>query len=575
MATSSTTARQGFFDNPLVRTRITSANVKPPEMLLGYFVGPFCAFISNAIFGSYLNRYYSDVIGWTDTTRYGVFSAVLPMVSVIVVVIGNLLVGRLIDNTRTSQGKARPYMLLSVPFVVVAIALLFLVPYEGSAVMQMAWIAISYNLYYAVAYPLFYTAHSSMVGLSTRNTNQRGLLATLSNASGVAAIGIGASILVPILLQSYLFVDGDAAASYAHWRVAMIVLCVLTAIGILCEYYFTRERITEENIKLNIKEEKLPMAKQAKVCMSSGVWWVIILYFLLFQFSGMVKNGSMSYYSRWMFDGITTEASAGAAMSTLGLIGGIPTAVGMLLAWPIANKIGKRNAVMFGMIFAVIGGAVSLIDVHNFVIVCVGIILKGIGSIPAMYVTLALLSDVLDHLEAKNGFRSDGFTMSVYGAIMVGMTGLGNGLINALLTATGYDPSASVQNDSVQTMLALCYLGMELICYAVIVILMVFLNVEKFVAKDQQTILEHQKAAVLAAGGEWIEPAERLRREQEEADRLAEEARREELRARCARKGLDFDAEEAKYQAKKELKARKAREREAKAQAKAAAKKAG
>ncbi len=575
MATSSTTARQGFFDNPLVRTRITSANVKPPEMLLGYFVGPFCAFISNAIFGSYLNRYYSDVIGWTDTTRYGVFSAVLPMVSVIVVVIGNLLVGRLIDNTRTSQGKARPYMLLSVPFVVVAIALLFLVPYEGSAVMQMAWIAISYNLYYAVAYPLFYTAHSSMVGLSTRNTNQRGLLATLSNASGVAAIGIGASILVPILLQSYLFVDGDAAASYAHWRVAMIVLCVLTAIGILCEYYFTRERITEENIKLNIKEEKLPMAKQAKVCMSSGVWWVIILYFLLFQFSGMVKNGSMSYYSRWMFDGITTEASAGAAMSTLGLIGGIPTAVGMLLAWPIANKIGKRNAVMFGMIFAVIGGAVSLIDVHNFVIVCVGIILKGIGSIPAMYVTLALLSDVLDHLEAKNGFRSDGFTMSVYGAIMVGMTGLGNGLINALLTATGYDPSASVQNDSVQTMLALCYLGMELICYAVIVILMVFLNVEKFVAKDQQTILEHQKAAVLAAGGEWIEPAERLRREQEEADRLAEEARREELRARCARKGLDFDAEEAKYQAKQELKAHKAREREAKAQAKAAAKKAG
>ena len=56
-----------FFDSPLARTKITSANVKPREMLLGYFVGPFCAFISNAIFGSYLNRYYSDVLGWTDT----------------------------------------------------------------------------------------------------------------------------------------------------------------------------------------------------------------------------------------------------------------------------------------------------------------------------------------------------------------------------------------------------------------------------------------------------------------------------------------------------------------------------
>lgn len=73
------------------------------------------------------------------------------------------------------------------------------------------------------------------------------------------------------------------------------------------------------------------------------------------------------------------------------------------------------------------GGLVSFIDVHNLYIVCAGVVLKGIGSIPAMYVTLALLSDVLDHLEAKNGFRSDGFTMSVYGAIMVGLSGLGNG----------------------------------------------------------------------------------------------------------------------------------------------------
>ena len=89
-----------FFDNPLLRTKITSANVKPKEMLLGYFLGPFCAFISNAIFGAYLNRYYSDVLGWTDTAKFGIFSAVLPMISVIFVILGNLLVGRLIDNTR-------------------------------------------------------------------------------------------------------------------------------------------------------------------------------------------------------------------------------------------------------------------------------------------------------------------------------------------------------------------------------------------------------------------------------------------------------------------------------------------
>lgn len=541
-----------LFHKPLVRTRITSANVKPKEALLGYFIGPFCAFISNAVFGAYLNRYYSDVLGWTDTERFGLFSAILPMISVVFVILGNLFIGSLIDNTRTQQGKARPYMLLSAPLVAAAIACLFLTPQNSSPLVQMVWITVSYNLYYAVAYPLFYTAHSSMVALSTRNSNHRGMLATFSNASGVAAVGIGASILVPMLLQRFLFVTKagaiDRVASYNNWRIIMAVLCIVTFLAILLEYYFTRERVTEENVKLDIREEKLSMKKQMKACVSNQYWWIIILYFLLFQFGGLVKNGSMSYYCRWMFDGVIDEASAGFYMGTLGLIGGIPTAIGMVLAWPISNKLGKQRAVVYGLAISVIGGCVSFFNVHSFFIVCIGVVLKGIGSIPAMYVTLALLSDVLDHLEAKNGFRSDGFTMSVYGAIMVGMTGLGNGIINVLLTASGYNASAATQGSGVMNMLVLCFLGMELVCYAIIVILMNFLKVEKHIEKDQKTILENQKATVLGAGGEWIEPEERLIREQEEAECLAEENRRQELMNHCKKRGLDYNAEETKFQ---------------------------
>lgn len=64
-----------IFKAPFLRTKITSANVKRKEIAIGYFLGPFFALISNAVFGAYLNRYYSDVLGWTDTARFGVFSA--------------------------------------------------------------------------------------------------------------------------------------------------------------------------------------------------------------------------------------------------------------------------------------------------------------------------------------------------------------------------------------------------------------------------------------------------------------------------------------------------------------------
>lgn len=591
-------------EKPIFKTRIISSSVKVQEMLLGYFLAPFCAMISNAIFGSYLNRYYADIIGWTE---FGVFSTLLPIVSVIFVVAGNLFVGQLMERTRTSQGKARPYLLLSAPIVALAVVLLFMTPTGSSPIIQMIWIALSYNLYYAIAYPMFYTAHSSMVAVSTRNSESRGLLSTFSNAAMVASAGVGASIVVPVLLQSYLFVANanggyDIEASLSHWRLISIVLCLLSFFGILVEYYFTRERITEESIKLNLKEEKIPVKKQLAACVKERYWWIIILYFFLFQLGGLVKNSSMSFYARWMFDSVVNvtdtsgiESAAGAVMSTLGLIGGIPTAIGMLVAFPIANKLGKQRAVCLGLIISVLGSLVSFIDVHNVAIVCAGIVLKGIGTIPASYVTLALLADVLDHMEAKNGFRCDGITMSIYGAIMIGLAGLGTGIINGLLSFSGYvsaghpvDLEAYLaggeaaalldrlsssellqfiaeggqvvyrQLGGTEQVLAFTFLGLEPLTFVIIIVMMSFLNVEKYIADDQKLIIEHQKEAVLASGGVWVDPKERMRLEQEAAEKAEEEERIKELKTRCEKRGLNFEEEEAKYQ--KEKADKKARE---------------
>jgi GPH family glycoside/pentoside/hexuronide:cation symporter len=252
-------------------------------MLIGYFVAPMCAMLANSIFGSYLSRYYSDVLGWT---KFGAFSALLPIVSVIFVIVGNLLIGQWIDKTRTSAGKARPYLLLSIPLLAAAIILMFMTPTGGSNIVQMGFIAVTYNLYYAIAYPCYYTAHSSMVSLSTRNSNQRGLLATLSNAGMVAAAGVGASIVVPILLQPFMFVTDDSgvidiAASYGNWRIISSVMALVTAAGVFLEYLYTRERITEETADLNIQAEAIPTSKHIEVCTKEPYWWMVIIFILV------------------------------------------------------------------------------------------------------------------------------------------------------------------------------------------------------------------------------------------------------------------------------------------------------
>ena len=396
---------KNIVEKPSLKTRISSDEVKIQEIALGYFLAPFCAMLANSIFGAYLTRYYADVLGWT---RFGggAFAALLPIASVVFVVLGNLLIGKWIDKTRTTVGKARPYLFASIPLMAVAIIMMFTSPNNGSP-LQMIWIAVSYNLYYSIAYPCYYT-----------DTDKRGLLATMSNASMVAAAGVGASIVVPILLQSYMFsyngTSLDIAKSYSHWRILSIVFALVTALGIILEYFFTRERITEETMDLPQAAKTIPMKTHVKACTQDKYWWMVILFVLFFQMGQLVKNTSMSFYVRWMFDSVLTaadpESASGALMSTLGLIGGLPSAVGMVIAWPLANKLGKKRAIVIGLIFSLLGGITAFMGVHNFKLVCAGVVLKQIGIIPAQFVMLAVVSDVLDHLEAGNGFRRWGFS---------------------------------------------------------------------------------------------------------------------------------------------------------------------
>ena len=485
-------------EQPAFHTKISSDEIRLPEIALGYFLAPFCAMLTNAIFGAYLTRYYADVLGWTKHA-FGAFAALLPIVSVIFVVFGNLTIGRWIDNTKTKAGKARPYMLASIPLLVAAILLIFSSPNNGT-VMEMLWIALSYNLYYALAYPCYYTAHSSMVSLSTRDSNKRGLLATTSNAALVAAAGIGASILVPFLLQSYMFVyngrELDAAASYSHWRVLSIVFSLVTAAGILIEFYFTKERVTEETMD-QPAEERIPAERHRAACFSRRYWWMVMLYVLFYLMGQLIKNTSMSFYSRWMFESVLwaedPEKASGALMSALGFIGGLPAALGMFIVWPLANKFGKQRSIVTGLILSLAGGLAAFLGVHDFKIVCAGVALKAIGIVPSQFILLALISDVLDHLEAENGFRSDGFTMSVYSAIMVGLWGLAVGIVSGLLGFAGYDASLVRQPKAVENVLILTYLGLDLIAFTISVILLWRMDVEKYSEEDRKRIRENSK----------------------------------------------------------------------------------
>ncbi len=581
--------KKSLFENPLFSTKVKSARAKIfPEGALGYFIGPTLALLTNSVLSSYFNKYLTDVLNMTAWASW--FVTWLPVVSVIFVVLGNVVVGRLMDRNRTKAGKARPLLLISIPIAVLALLVLFIIsPFatdainKESQVAALVCVAIGYNLWFAVAYPFYYTSHAALVNLSTRSSKDRSLLATISNATALAAMGL--VNMIGSFFLGFLFVENevdgvkvlDAAASYDRWKIFIIILLVVNVLGVLVEYYFTRERITEESFgkeKVEIKKAA-SVKQQAKVCFKDKFWWIIIAFFFLYQLGGMVKNVSQLYFCTAMFpdsNGQFTTAQGGIWNGTLSIIGAIPTALGMVIAWPLSNKIGKGKAILFGAILSTIGGAIGFIAPDNFALVVTSFVIKALGSTPAMYLSLALLADILDHQEAKHKLRTDGFTMTIYGAIMAGMTGIATGIMNGVIGGVGYT-GTNVSSPAIQTALTWIFIGGETLCYAVIAVIFIFMNVEKFSDQDHKTIIENQKAEALANGEKWIEPEERLKREEAEAEAAAEEQRKTELKAKCEKKGLNYEEEESKYQAAQAEKKRIAEEKAA-AKKKAAEEKA-
>ena len=203
----------------LPNSLIKAPEVKAKEKWLGYLIGPAGALLLNAVLATYLNVYYTDVLKLT-TLWGGVFLVAFPMVSKIIDAVTNVLMGIVIDRTKTKQGKARPWLLLSAPLVAVTGILLFTVP-ESNDVVKAVWVMISYNLFYSFAYTIFNMSHNLMVPLSTRDSTARGGLSVFNQITTIMMSGILVALVFPMVIMPMIGVDK------AKWITLMSIISIV------------------------------------------------------------------------------------------------------------------------------------------------------------------------------------------------------------------------------------------------------------------------------------------------------------------------------------------------------------
>ena len=538
----------GLFASPGMDSRIKSANVQNSERWLGYFLGPAGVILLNGIMASYLNVFYTDVLR-IGSLWGGMFLLLFPILSKVFDALTNIIMGQLIDRTKTRQGKARPWLLMSAPLLLVSGILAYAVPHAGTTV-QAVWIIVSYNFYYSIAYTMYYMSHTMMVPLSTRNIKQRDGLAMLSNMALNIIPGMFVAMIFPMVVIPSLGVD------QTKW---LKMICVFSAAAFPCvilEYFFTKERITEESRNLGGGEEGISVSGQLRACLTDRYWVIIILTQIIIQIVTDIQTTSLIYYCNWVLG----TYNDGTTQTIVSAVGNAPLGFGILLMWPLVKRFGKRRVMLSGLVVTVLGTGLFMLNPCSMGSVLGSLIIRAFGALPLTYITMSMLADAMDHVEWKSGFRVDGLTMSIYTIVFTVAAGLAQGLFNLGLNAFGYVPPAADgswvgQSQAVRNYFIFGYQGLSGLAMIVLFVLFWFFDVEKHLPRIQADIVARHRAEAEAKGVEWFSSEELAEREQEEQDRLAEENRIRELKAKCARKGLDYDTEEAKYQAKMAKKA--------------------
>ena len=405
----------------------TTQGLKRPFGLrdkIGYLFGDFGNDFTFILSSSFLLKFYTDVMG----VSAAVVGAVM-MIARFIDGFTDITMGRICDRGRvTRAGKFKPWILRMCGPVALSSFLIYQSSLAERAMwFKIMWLAVTYILWGSVFYTSINIPYGSMASAISREPDDRQSLSTFRTmGSTLAGVIVGAGIP----LFAYKAVEGNTVLDGGTFTLIAGIFSVLAVLCYLVCYFLVTERVTPEpRISEDARNNILSLFKNAfanRALISIIVGSVVMLLAQL-TLQSMANYVFPNYYGN----------TAAQSVSTLAMLFGMIFAASV--AKPIARRFGKAEVSAISNLLA---AGVSLLlfflrPENVWVYVGLSFILwVGLG-IFAM-VSWALITDVIDYAEIKNGVREDGSIYALYSFARKLGQAAAAGLSGVLLTLIGY-----------------------------------------------------------------------------------------------------------------------------------------
>lgn len=404
---------------------------------------------------TYLAVFYTDVAGIGAVTV-----GMIMLISKFVDACTDVMMGVIVDRTRTRWGKCRPYFLFgAIPLAFFAI-ITFYMPNFDSNMKKVIYAFVTFNLV-STGYTIVNTPLSAILPSLTHDMHERNVLVTFRMI--MAAIGgfCVTTFATPIINR---FGGNSNADSYCY---TMIVFAVIAVVLFLFAFMNTKESAE------SVKAEKVTFRQGIKAVNGQYILFIIIMFVFMLGFA--VKQAGVVYYYTYVAERVDLIPIQ-AAVTSISMI------VSQASLPMLVNRVGKKKCMYIMAGIAFIGNVVFIFSLNNVILLIVGtaLVWSALGFLMGM--RFSLLADVVDYCELKSGIQAAGILSSLDSFVAKLTFGLNVTLFTALMSLGGYVPNQQ-QTDTEKLFINIGFIGIPVLCLIAMVVLLHFFKVEELLEK--------------------------------------------------------------------------------------------
>lgn len=403
---------------------------------IGYGFGDMSSSMFWKIFGAYLMIFYTDIFGMSAAIVGTMFAITRIWDSFF-----DPVVGVVADRTESRWGKFRPYLLyLALPFAIIGIFTFLTPPFgnTGKIVYAFATYTLMMMVYSAINVP-----YASLLGVMSPDPSDRNTLATFRMMFAY----IGSFVALLLFMPLVNLFGGDQPASVMRgwmtapqfgWFMAVLVIAIACAVLFFGCFSLTHERVKP------VKEAKTPLKNDIKDLLHNSPWWILLGAGVASLVFNSVRDGATVYYFKYFVDetafGKINFMGIPFVLSGLYLaLGQAANIVGVVIAAPISNKIGKRHTFMAAMALASVFSVIFyFFDKDQLTLIFVFQVLISICAGSIFPLLWSMYADCADYSELKTGNRATGLIFSSSSMSQKFGWAIGTAVTGWMLSAFGF-----------------------------------------------------------------------------------------------------------------------------------------